>query len=156
LLRAQVPYATVADLDRGHAILLRNPFQLQAVSYNGVKGWTDNPADWHDINFRSVTQNVPGGYDPTVLGAPGDYEWSILDYKGAYDLQPSARPYLPYLVGFQYLDEQDMTQQANIDAAKNYFATMHANPAFDHVAFFTNQGHWQGTVPILQNYNQQA
>ena len=109
--------ASVEQLDRGHRILIEKGLQIQAHTpvYETV------PVDHSRFaasNFTSINFANSGGH-PDDLALMGDVQWGRW-WKPTLEfyLTPDEMVYLSSMVSFQFLDEQNLGDQGNIDEAK--------------------------------------
>ena len=142
----------MANLDKGHRILLERGFQIgaTAVDQPEIPNWSVfDPGGWNQVDFA---QNFygPGNY----LGpAPGNHVWSAwyLDYSHT-SFSSSEAPFAPNCLSIQIMDEQnlnDATVRANTAA---WFAA--ARPNYPNTILYSNQIPFAATDANFRDYMQ--
>ncbi|NIA06072.1 MAG: hypothetical protein GWP14_00285 [Actinobacteria bacterium] len=137
--------------DRGHRILLEKGLQIEARVYP----WTTSSFDlnrWQDSNFTSA--NFETVNSVSWLGTAPGIPWSRVDPGGHAELTAMELSYLTNMVGFQYRDEQNLSDPAEVALAATWLASNRTR--YPNVLGYTNQ--WGTTVSTthMRTYMQQA
>ena len=145
LLSAAVPTARaqVANLDKGHRVLIEHGLQIQAQSFYqpqdlGLTEYTFDPQPYLDANYTGINWH----YRPVNTAFAAQHpnfpwaRWTTVQ-ENLTALTPAEQPYANKLVAFQFGDEQSLDDPGFRAAGANWFAAARQN--FPNTILYTNQ-----------------
>jgi hypothetical protein len=139
----------LAQLSRGHNILLGRGLQIQA-SCPEIPATFEN---WDASNFTGAF--FWGTYPTTIMPPAPGVPWGV-SYRAMAGQIPNGTwdRYASQLTFFQYFDEQDVTDQADLAALRTAMDSFHVSQP--QTITYTNQWGSQHSAAQIQTYMQQV
>jgi hypothetical protein len=137
------------ELTKGYELLIRDgQLDIFGFVFAEVNGGFNMPL-FQQSNMTGITVGGAGPGRPELYGPPGSFKWAQVSDP---QVSPNAVPYYPSLKSWSHLDEQDLTNPANVQATANWFAARRADPRFKNVILHTNQYGLQFEEPVIADF----
>jgi len=145
------------SLDRGHRLILKHGFQIQALTFPGAypSGESWDAARWAESNFN--TPNIHEWGNPETFGVAPGRKWSrwmswiyCTNSYGPY-LRAHELPYLENLVSLQATDEKELGDSSIVNIIKETF-DIWENTYPDIIRYTSQHGNDGADIATHQNY----
>jgi hypothetical protein len=156
MLSAATPSrAQLANLDKGHRILLERGLQIQAQSFYrpedlGVSSYTFDPQPFLDANFTTVNWQWAPRHD----FSPSSFPWGRWTGTDEADLTPAELPHKGNMVTFLCGEESNLNDPAVRTRWQNWFTA--ARPNFPDTILYTKQLAFDASDSNLFTYMSQS
>jgi hypothetical protein len=148
--------AQLANLDKGHRILIERGLQIQAQSFYqpgdlGLASYDFDPAPYLAANFTGINWH----YRPVNTSFASAYpafpwgRWTTME-DNVTNLSPAEQPYAGSFVSFQFGDEQSLDDPGFRAACAAWFNATRAN--FPNTILYTNQLAFNATPANVATY----
>ena len=147
--------AQIANLDKGHRVLLDRGLQIQAQAFYqpqdlGLGSYTFDPQPYFAANFTGINWHYRPA-NPAFAAAHPNYNWGRWTTQtGEADLTPAEQPYRNSFVSFQYKDENSLNDPNVRADFKAWFDA--ARPNFPNSILYTNQLAFDASDANLATY----
>ena len=135
--------AQLANLDKGHRVLIENGLQIQAQSFYqpqdlGLESYTFDPQPYLAANYTGINWHYRPA-DTSFAAAHPQFPWARWTTAEAAEtaLTPAELPYAAKFVAFQFGDEQSLDDPGFRAACASWFTA--ARPNFPNTILYTNQ-----------------
>jgi hypothetical protein len=148
-------HAQLANLDKGHRILIERGLQIQGQAFYrpedlGVSSYSFDPQPFLDANFTTVNWQ----WAPRHGFAPADFPWGRWTNTDEADLMPAELPYKSSMVTFLSGEESNLNNPAVRTRWQNWFAA--AQPNFPDTILYTKQLAFDASHNSLLAYMSQS
>jgi len=148
--------AQLANLDKGHRVLIEQGLQIQAQAFYqpgdlGLDSYNFDPQRYLEANFTGINWH----YRPVNTSFAAAYpsfswgRWTTVQ-ENATSLSPAEQPYAGSFVAFQFGDEQSLDDPGFRAACASWFNA--ARPNFPNSILYTNQLAFNATPQSVATY----